>query len=94
MGLGPLLVVSGQWRNSPALVLTNGWWAFSDLLPTAGVPRWWAETQGLEGLLEGWNANGQRSDSPLYTDQCTMRLSIELENFQILKSKGLVFAQF
>ena len=26
--------------------------------------------------------------------QCTMRLSIELENFQILKSKGLVFAQF
>ena len=25
---------------------------------------------------------------------CTMRLSIELENFQILKSKGLVFAQF
>ena len=25
---------------------------------------------------------------------CTMRLSIELENFQILKSKGLVFAQY
>ena len=25
---------------------------------------------------------------------CTMRLSIELENFQVLKSNGLVFAQF
>ena len=33
-------------------------------------------------------------DATFWDVQCTMRLSIELENFQVLKSKGLVFAQF
>ena len=49
-------------------------------------------------LDETLTSEAARSVAKMHTgeksNQCTMRLSIELENFQILKSKGLVFAQF
>ena len=69
VGLGPLLVVSGQ---IPHCALTNSgpWsttggqrsvekfpragsdqWVVGVILPTAGVSRWWAETQGLGASL-------------------------------------------
>ena len=89
VGLGPLLVVSGQ---IPHCALTNsGPWSTTggqrsvEKFPRAGSDQWvvgvlrppahrWCSSlvgrdSGTRGLLEGWNANGQRSDSPLYTDQ-------------------------
>ena len=50
-------------------------------------------------LQKFWSASWILTLNILFLDtapmkHCTMRLSIELENFQILKSKRLVFAQF
>ena len=44
-------------------------------------------------VLNGWWKRAFYENNLFKSIQCTMRLSIELENFQILKSKGLVFVQ-
>ena len=66
-----------------------------ELLPALGSP--FLERTTLTSSPVTLHLSHQAASIPTYVEdgiQCTMRLSIELENFQILKSKGLVFAQF